>query len=772
MVTASLPAMLCDGGNCTQRVLPNPAAARQLKAPGAAFAMLPASASSGNAARGQAAVAELTGRTAGAPRLHGPPAAAPEVKGSFVGSGHLAVFMGVVVYGAARRRRGSKGASGAVAPAPTGAIGGAMAAASSAFRHRVFVRDPRKQQMQSSTSTSSGDSGPLSLVTSASIGICTGFGVLAFEMLIHSLEHLREAIPFPLVAPIGGALLLGLIFTLRGDDGLKGTDLKSLKSYDGAGGAKPPEDAPLRAAMNATCAAISLGFGNSLGPEAPAATLGANVAFNIYQVVRPSDDVDEGKVKVDVESGPAVPCEMTSALISQALAGSQVVANLEDSEIERLKRSFKQVKVAAGEPLIKQGDEVGDKDPGLFIVETGNLDVYVQGQGETGSGFGKKVFSYTERGMVIGELAVLYRDPRAATVLAQTDSVLWSVDRASFVAAGGRAEGAMKTLSMSPASLLASGAAAGVAAGFNAPIAGIFFAAEVVRPTGENSLDLVTRLLAAALSAAVVKSFTSGDATLTQVQFDWVGGNVELLAFIFLGALTGVVSYMTRRWAGLAREGISTLSDNGVPKNLLPLVGSIFTICASLLCAGRVQFDGFGAFNEVLGDAALPMAEGTTQLSLDGLTADRITTPGEFGVFTAASLLALVFLKMTSTGVCQASGLVGGTFAPALYMGACLGGSLGRSLGAAVAGLGVVSSPSTYVVAGAASMLAANCSVPITSVVLAVELAGGSSYSATLPLICGIGIATYVSNIYLPGLFEGLDRGAALRRLEAAAEAI
>eukprot|EP00913_Durusdinium_trenchii_P021203 g19918.t1 len=76
----------------------------------------------------------------------------------------------------------------------------------------------------------------------------------------------------------------------------------------------------------------------------------------------------------------------------------------------------------------------------------------------------------------------------------------------------------------------------------------------------------------------------------------------------------------------------------------------------------------------------------------------------------------------------------------------------------------------TYIVVGMASMLAANCSVPITSVVLAVELAGGASYEATLPLITGIGVALYVSAVLLPAILDGLDRDAALQRLGEEAE--
>lgn len=50
------------------------------------------------------------------------------------------------------------------------------------------------------------------------------------------------------------------------------------------------------------------------------------------------------------------------------------------------------------------------------------------------------------------------------------------------------------------------------------------------------------------------------------------------------------------------------------------------------------------------------------------------------------------------------------------------------------------------------------------------ELAGGASYEATLPLITGIGVALYVSAVLLPALLDGLDRDAALQRLGEAAE--
>ncbi|CAJ1356945.1 unnamed protein product, partial [Effrenium voratum] len=136
-------------------------------------------------------------------------------------------------------------------------------------------RPDRRRAARSAGLKLFGPEGPTVLLSSASIGVATGCAVVVFELIIKELEELREELPLPVVAPILGALALAAIFTaFGGKDNLAGTDIKSLKSYAAAGGPEPPENWPLRAAFNALSAALTLGSGNSLGPEAPAATLG------------------------------------------------------------------------------------------------------------------------------------------------------------------------------------------------------------------------------------------------------------------------------------------------------------------------------------------------------------------------------------------------------------------------------------------------------------------------------------------------------------------
>merc|ERR1712151_468696 len=76
-----------------------------------------------------------------------------------------------------------------------------------------------------------------------------------------------------------------------------------------------------------------------------------------------------------------------------------------------------------GTEVIKQGDTVTSGEPGLYIIESGTLDVIKNG---------KKVFQYNKTGQSFGELALLYSCPRAASVTASSQSVMWSIDRDTF----------------------------------------------------------------------------------------------------------------------------------------------------------------------------------------------------------------------------------------------------------------------------------------------------------------------------------------------------
>ena len=86
--------------------------------------------------------------------------------------------------------------------------------------------------------------------------------------------------------------------------------------------------------------------------------------------------------------------------------------------------AMEEKKAIPGECIIKEGDE-GDN---LYVVESGTLSCSKIFAGKTEPTFLKKF----QPGDSFGELALLYNAPRAATIIADTDALLWSLDRSTF----------------------------------------------------------------------------------------------------------------------------------------------------------------------------------------------------------------------------------------------------------------------------------------------------------------------------------------------------
>ncbi|ORE03966.1 camp-dependent protein kinase regulatory subunit [Rhizopus microsporus var. microsporus] len=105
-------------------------------------------------------------------------------------------------------------------------------------------------------------------------------------------------------------------------------------------------------------------------------------------------------------------------MIYQSLSSHFLFKTIEEEQREEIIQIMEQKTFPAGTHVIEQGGE-GDY---FYIVSSGHLDCFVDGQ---------KVTSY-ERGGSFGELALMYNAPRAATIVATTNAVLWALDRISF----------------------------------------------------------------------------------------------------------------------------------------------------------------------------------------------------------------------------------------------------------------------------------------------------------------------------------------------------
>ena len=107
--------------------------------------------------------------------------------------------------------------------------------------------------------------------------------------------------------------------------------------------------------------------------------------------------------------------EATMAALEKAIAKNVLFSHLDESERSDIFDAMFAKEANDGEVIIQQGDE-GDN---FYIIEQGNVDIYVNGA---------KVVSLTE-GASFGELALIYGTPRAATVQATSWVKLWGIDR-------------------------------------------------------------------------------------------------------------------------------------------------------------------------------------------------------------------------------------------------------------------------------------------------------------------------------------------------------
>ena len=162
------------------------------------------------------------------------------------------------------------------------------------------------------------------------------------------------------------------------------------------------------------------------------------------------------------------------------------------------------------------------------------------------------------------------------------------------------------------------------------------------------------------------------------------------------------------RWGGVPREWHA------------PLGGFVFGLVA--LYFPEVTYQGFDNVNSILN------AEGS---------AFRLPYPPDL-------LLELVLVKIASTALCRQSGLVGGVYAPSLFMGAALGSAYGAALvPLALAGV-PVAAPQAYALVGMAGVLAGICRVPLTAILLLFELT--HDYRIIVPLMGTVGVSSLVAS--------------------------
>lgn len=309
--------------------------------------------------------------------------------------------------------------------------------------------------------------------------------------------------------------------------------------------------------------------------------------------------------------------------------------------------------------------------------------------------------------------------------------------------------------------LLSCGAAAGVASGFNAPLAGTFFAIEImqkafaaVRDESKNNSNdknsnnamqsilsttenITPVLLASVLAALISRALLGNHLVLTLTNYSLKTPLIELPLYLLLGAVSGFVAFFFSRVANLSKSffdgdlGADSVRSvmHSLPPTVKPLMGGLLCGIVGLFFP-QILFFGYETLNSLLANTTLP----------------------------TTLLLSLLFVKTVMTAVSAGSGLVGGTFAPALFLGAMVGASFHNivallfQLVMQLGGTGVFQTPlleladvPAYAMVGAASVLAALFRAPLTASLLLFELT--RDYDVILPLMASAGVGSVVGDI-------------------------
>lgn len=252
--------------------------------------------------------------------------------------------------------------------------------------------------------------------------------------------------------------------------------------------------------------------------------------------------------------------------------------------------------------------------------------------------------------------------------------------------------------------LVACGAAGGIAATFNAPIAGVFFALELL--LGSFAVSSFGAVVLSSVVASVIGRAFLGDAPFLDLPEFTVNSHGEYLLYVVLGLLAAGVALLFVK----VLYGIEDLADKiwKGPEWLRPGVGGLLL---GLVLLALPQMYGVG----------YPVLENAVN-----------------GKYAIAFLLILLVGKIFATSLTIGIGGSGGVFAPSLFLGAVLGAAFGQTMNYLFPGLGI--NPGVYALVAMAAVFSGAARAPITAVIILFELTG--EYSIILPLMLAVVVAT------------------------------
>ncbi len=254
--------------------------------------------------------------------------------------------------------------------------------------------------------------------------------------------------------------------------------------------------------------------------------------------------------------------------------------------------------------------------------------------------------------------------------------------------------------------LVACGAAGGIAATFNAPIAGVIFALEII--LGEFSVGCFSTVVISSVTASVIGRIFMGNVPAFPVPSYSMVSPWELLLYVGLGVVAAVVAVV---FVWILYKFEDLFDAWRFPEYFKPVFGGL------IIGAMGLYFPQlFGVGYEAIEKALLNEIVWST-------------------------LLVLVLLKVLATSITIGSGGSGGVFAPSLFIGSMLGGLYGLAVNHWLPD--ITASPGAYALVGMSAVFAAAARAPITAVIILFEMT--DDYRIILPLMLATVISTLLA---------------------------
>ncbi len=258
-------------------------------------------------------------------------------------------------------------------------------------------------------------------------------------------------------------------------------------------------------------------------------------------------------------------------------------------------------------------------------------------------------------------------------------------------------------------SLVAAGAGAGIGASFNAPIAGMLFAVEVL--LGNFAIRHLNAVVVASVAAAVTTRSLVGEESILSAPPHVVGHPTELLLYGVLGVVAFLISLL---FLNMIRVAETRRPLARLPAWSRPLAAGVI-----IAAIGLVEPDVLGTGQEFVA-SILRLGSETTEL---------------WWVLGALALVKMITYSLTLYGDGSA-----GEFMPSLFIGAVTGGAL--ALLVAPFWSFSALNPGAFAVVGMAATFAAMARAPLTSILIVFEITG--DYGLVLPLMLAASLATFL----------------------------